>query len=370
MIIPKLTDSWESFRTKTNIRPLKDVLTITVTEVLNDVFDLYLEYPEEGQFAAEIEAASESRAYAAVIEAQPRAGSQTEPFIVYKVERSIDKIKRVKAHSAIYQRTMKITEAPFAATGITATIAALNLGDIEIVNVDITDETTVFELETPASLWETIGLIAGKFKAELKYTYDAYDRRMNVELYKRRGRINKDIVISEGVNVIDYRETTNSENRISEVLGYVQGEDQNGNYTTVSVVVATGVPGDGKTLIVDFQREFDGLPTHAALLVKVSNFVAQLMQTDDAYGTYTADVDFVPLGNTTEHDGKQDPCEVGDTVPVNILGKYISERVVQTVYNCFTGKYEQIVTGSMPVTIADTIAELERKQADLYRNRM
>ena len=365
MIIPKVAESWSAFKAGIELYPLLDVITISVSETLNEEFDLYLEYPECGQFADMLVAASAGVNNSSVIAVPPRPNTQAEPFIIYEVTRSGDGIKRVKAHSAVY-RTNTIVIDPFTATGITATLAAINSGEFDLKNINLTDEMTEFANPSPCSLWTIIGALAQVFSAELTYTFDYGTSRMTVELRDRRGTTNDALKIAEGVNIVDFAETMNCEDRALSVYGYAQGDDGNGNVVTITAQRSTSLSGDGKPLIIDFTGEFDGLPNATQLGNVVQQYVNDLSATLALYGRYTVDVDFVPLGSTTDYAGTPIECDVGDTVTVSVLGKHIQERIMRVVFNPFTELYEQIALGSEPVNVADTIAQLVRNQAQIY----
>lgn len=369
MSVAKVSPSWTDFKGGSELYPLTDDISLTVTEELNGLYDLEIEYPDDGEFADYLIAADATNNYSAVISAPPRAGMQYEPFIVFDVIRTGEKVRKIKAHNAAY-RTNKTVIPPFTATGITATLAALNVTEFLLININLNDESTQFENEKPTSLWELVGAVAKKFKAELTYTYNYANTTMRIEYRTQRGVQNDDITIREGVNIVSIEEETNCEDRITSVYGYAQGDDGNGNLTTVTAEVNTGLTGDGKPLIVDFTGEFEGLPTYAQLLAKVTAYTTELTATLAVYGRYTVSANFIPLGNTTEYAGNPVTCDVGDTVTINALNKYIKARIVKTVFNPHTEKYDLISVGSEPVNVADTIAELERNQAGYYNGKV
>lgn len=357
MIIPKAYQRWAEFKTGTPYDPLTDVKDITVTEEMNGIFDLDMEYPESGENASTIHPAG-AGINGTVIQVPPRAGAQAEPFYVYEVTRSLNRIMRVKAHHAVYRLTGNVID-PFKTTGITATIAKINTelndGNYYFINIDLSDETTEFENEKVSTAWELVGKIANTFGGEMSYRYDYISGYIRIEYRQARGSANA-ITIREGVNIVSYENTFNTEERTIAVCGYWTGDDGNGNKVTVTATRSTHILGEGRILIVDMTDRFESMPSAADLDTEVQAY-ANGMTWYEKNGTETLSVDFVLLGTTTEYD-ESIALDLGDTVTVRVLKDDVTARIVKYEYNPYIEKYKTISIGSKPVNIADTIASM------------
>lgn len=357
-MIPKICSSWADYKQNLYRHPLPDVIDIAITENLNGSFDLEMTYPIDGQFADELNIDLFNSGYWPIIGAVPRKGGKEEPFRIYETKRTIDGLIAVKAHHIVYDTDGFVIE-PFSVTGISAVVSALNThwqnDGIEFVvqNNGIVDSTTVFESQVPASLFSLIGKVASVFGAELSYEYDSFTSRVLIKFNAARGTV-KSTVVGYGVNLVDASIDVNNDGVYSYVYVYAKQENDDGTVTVVSNYnTVPGLIGRTRALIVDVSDYYDGLPTAGDLLADFYKF-----RIDGAAQKKTAVVDFVPLEDTTEGYGDSS-IGLGDTVSVNAdpIGLNMSAKVVQTVFNPLSEKYNSVSVGSVETTIADTIVD-------------
>lgn len=355
MNMPKVCKGWMELSQNLYKLPLPDVISIQVTENLNGSFDLEMKYPIQGENADLLSIDNINGGYSPLVCVVPRKGANEEPFRIYETNKSLDGLMTVKAHHIVYDTDGIVIE-PFSATGISAVVSALNThwnnyGAQFVVQTDITNTTTVFNSKVPASLFSLIGAAATAFNAELSYEYDAFNSRVLIKLNAARGSV-KTSVVGYGVNLVSATKKVNNDSVYNYGYVYAQQENDDGTVTVVSNYnTYPTFNGRGRAQIADVSSYYDGLPTSGDLLADFWSFRLGGGQQQ------TATVDFVPLEDTTEGYGDSS-LGLGDTVKVNAdpMGMTLTSKVVQTVYNPLTEKYDSMSVGSVETTIADTIA--------------
>ncbi len=345
--------------------PLPDCISMRVTERLNGEYELELTYPIDGINAERLTKTT----LTPIIAVEPWAGSGREPFRVYEWTDGLDGIRTVKARHHVYDSALFVhglSPTTINATGITAIVARLNalvhgynsLG-LNFVNNGITDETPTLYVAEPCDIWTLVGKVVELFGAEMSYTYDPNTGKVDVTFNKHRGTVN-DATIRYGINLTDYRKTTDLTTRFNVVRAICKVDNDDGTTTFVTATASTGVQVGNPTreLVLDWSSEYDGLPTSAQLQNDLTAFVAA----GTWEGTESVSSSFIPLGNTTEYD-LPESIQCGDTLTID-GGKYgtITARVIETVYNPLTQKYESVTIGQAEKTIADTIAGLSDSQ--------
>jgi phage minor structural protein len=363
MIIPTICPSWTEYKKNKYRKPLSDVISLNVSEKLNGSFDLEMVYPIGGQFSDELSFFSTDGGLfyrEAIISAVPRKGAKEEPFRIYEISKSLDGTMTVKAHHIVYDTDGIVVE-PFNVTGIAAAINALNThydnqGAEFVVSSDIVNTTSQFSTSEPRSLWYLIGHLQSVFGGELSYEYDDYNSRVLIKLNASRGS-DKTSVIAYGVNILKASKKENVQDRFNAVLPFAKQKNDDGTVTIVtgdlSAVALPGIDRE-RIAVVDFSQNHDGLPTAEELYMDAQQYRGNLGKMSNSVS-----VDFVPLEDTTEGSGES-TLGLGDTVTIDadIVEMSMTEKVVQTVFNPLTEKYESISVGSAEQTIADTIVNL------------
>ena len=366
MNMPKVCKGWMELSQNLYKLPLPDVISIQVTENLNGSFDLEMKYPIQGENADLLSIDNIGGGYSPLVCVVPRKGANEEPFRIYETNKSLDGLMTVKAHHIVYDTDGIVIE-PFSATGISAVVSALNThwnnyGTQFVVQTDITNTTTVFNSKVPASLFSLIGAAATAFNAELSYEYDAFTAKVLIKLNAARGSV-KTSVVGYGVNLVSATKKVNNDSVYNYGYVYAQQENDDGTVTVVSNYnTYPTFNGRSRAQIADVSSFYDGLPTSADLLADFWSFRLGGGQQQ------TATVDFVPLEDTTDGYGDS-ALGLGDTVKVNAdaMDMTLTAKVVQTVYNPLTEKYDSMSVGSVEATIADTIVGIETQKKDQER---
>lgn len=366
MNMPKVCKGWVELSQNLYKLPLPDVISIQVTENLNGSFDLEMQYPIQGENADLLSIDNIGGGYSPLVCVVPRKGANEEPFRIYETNKSLDGLMTVKAHHIVYDTDGIVIE-PFSATGISAVVSALNThwnnyGAQFVVQTDITNTTTVFNSKVPASLFSLIGAAATAFNAELSYEYDAFTSRVLIKLNAARGSV-KTSVVGYGVNLVSATKKVNNDSVYNYGYVYAQQENDDGTVTVVSNYnTYPTYNGRSRAQIADVSSYYDGLPTSGDLLADFWSFRLGGGQQQ------TATVDFVPLEDTTDGYGDS-ALGLGDTVKVNAdaMDMTLTAKVVQTVYNPLTEKYDSMSVGSVETTITDTIVGIETQKKDQER---
>lgn len=354
---PHISASWDDFvYTAGYSMALSDVISCTVTEERNGMFDLEMEYPFGGENARAIDVG-------AIIAAKPFPGSEPEPFRIYSVNKDINGVLHVLAHSAVYDADGIVLE-PFTASDSTQIVTALN---------NHTDPTGVpafrvstssylvcdLEIETPTSLFTCLGLAAKAMHHELGYHYNRYTQQFDITLYSSRG-VASQATVAYGVNLTSMSGYTDSSGVYTDIFPYYYSEG-----TLVELpekTVSTGIIGIKRVLAVDLSSDFDHVPTEAELRTQAGVYVSE-----NSFGYVTStSFDFVPLASTTEYNGMSGAQAVNlcDTIRVQAspIGVSVTAKVTKTVYNTLLDKYDSMTVGDIRQNVADTIARLERME--------
>jgi phage minor structural protein len=361
MIIPYLYATYADLKSGGGSYKLPDVVSICVTEERNGAFDLEMAYLYHGENAAQI-------VCEAFIMAVPQRGQAEEPFRIYEITTPINGIIAVKAHHISYDLDGAVLQ-PFNKTGLANILSEINtqlstLGfDFSIVNNGIT-VSHQFSISYPQSASSVLGkgnhCLISDFSAEVSYSWDAINGKEVVTLNAQRGATST-ATIAYGFNLLELDSFVNSDAVYSAIYPYYI-KSENGGTTLVTLTehtVSTGaITTRTRVLPVDLTSVFSSVPTEGELRTAAQAYVAA----KDWNSLESCSVDFVPLQNTTEYEHNIDEQSLGlcDTVVVSaeIIGVETTAKVVKTVYNQMTEKYDSMTVGTILPNIADTIASM------------
>lgn len=266
-------------------------------------------------------------------------------FRIYYMSKVINQVVAIKAQHITYDLS-KVPVKPFTATGaVNAKNGMLNniMGDYPFtMTTDISNTTSTFKLDIPRSFRECLGGYEGSLLDVFRGEYE-YDN-LTVKMLARRGADNG-VRIAYGKNLTDFKQEENIENVYTSVLGYAVVNETTYTGEVYHKVNAT-YP---KVKIVDFSNKFaqDEIPTTAKL-----NTLAQSYADNNDIGKPNVNitVSFVPLYQTEEYKNiaPLERVNLGDTVRVYFenLGVEATSRVVKTVFNVNSGRYESVELGN------------------------
>ena len=216
-MIPCLYASTETKFDHNGIGKMADAHSCVVTEKRNGSFELELVYPADGIHAENLEEGN-------IILAKPSDTGRPQPFRIYKIATPIDGKLTIKARHISYQLNF-ITVSPFATTGCTGALAALESHAASEcpfgVWTDISSSAS-FRLSVPSSFRNCLGGIDGSVLDTFggEYEWDRY----TVKLHHHRGA-DHGVHIVYGKNLIDFKMEKNIESVITGVHPYWQNSE-------------------------------------------------------------------------------------------------------------------------------------------------
>lgn len=267
-------------------------------------------------------------------------------FRVYYISKPINQRCEVRLQHITYDLT-KTPVKPFTSSGAVATCLALKnnvLGSTPFdIQTNIENTTSNFTLDIPRSFRECLGGYEGSMLDIFRGEYE-WDN-LTVKMLSRRGSDNG-VRISYGKNLTDFKQEENIENVYDGVLAYAVVDDV--TYTASSYYNKTGAT-NPRIKNVDFSSDYESgdIPTDAELITKETNYAND---NDIEIPNVNITISFIPLWQTEEYKNvlPLERVSLGDTVHIYFdkLNVEASARVIKTVWNCLTEKYEEIELGN------------------------
>ena len=285
-------------------------------------------------------------------------------FRVYFISEPINFVVQVKAQHITYDLS-KIVVKPFTATGavnIKNQLVSHILGSYPFTAwTDISNTTSTFTLDIPRSFRECLGGYEGSVLDVLRCEYE-WDN-LTVKLHARRGADNG-VRIAYGKNLTDFVQEQNNENVYDGVYGYAVVDEV--TYEASNYFNKTGAT-TPKILNVDFSSDYETgqVPTAADLLAKATTYA---QNNPIEVPNVNIKIDFIPLWQTEEYKDilQLERVSLGDTVHVffDKLNVEASSRVIKTIWNVLTNKYDSIELGDARANMNTVINETVKETVD------
>lgn len=352
--------------TTNGLGALADISTCTVTEELNGVFELEMEYPITGLHFDEIK-----NNYIIVAKSNPYSDPQA--FRIYSISRPIDGMVTINANHISYDMSGILVK-PFNEGDVESALAKYSASEalqqlkvksvnenpfIFSTNMSDTDKY-IFQTNVPSSVKSLLGgsddgTILSVFGGELEY--DNY----KVILHGHRGS-NTGVSIRYGKNLTDLTYGEDSSEVYTAVAPYYYKKDDglqylDGYILTTDISDSSTMKGLNKVKPLDLTSEFDEMPTQAVLKSKAEDYIQNNNLTTPSV---SMTVSFVPLARTTEYSDYAllEDVLLGDYVTVEhiSLGVKSIAEVVKTTYNAITDQYDSIDLGDPLLDLSDTIS--------------
>lgn len=351
-MIPSLHLYLDSDFDTMGIGSLPDAISCTVTEELNGMYELDMEYPNDGIRAYDLLTDR-------IICAQNNPWDHPQPFRIYSVQPSLSGTTLVKAGHISYQLS-SVMVAPFISHSAIGTMRDLGdhaVGDNPFTfSTDIV-KTALYSKKVPASirarLTEDKDCILATYGGELEYD------RYSVALKASRGA-NNGVVVAYGKNLIDYNQELNNQNLLTAIYPYYYKDNTLVQLPErlVSVSNPFSYP---RTKAVDLTSQFDAAPTEADLRAAAQAYIDTNQLTTPVVSIKAS---FIPLEQTEEYRdiAPLEKVRLGDTVTVRYLalGVDATAKVVRVVYDVLQDRYTSVELGSAWQTLDMTIANLEK----------
>lgn len=355
-MIPILFDKTEKQFQSNGLGRLSDAMSCTVTEERNGVYELEMTYPITGIHYSDI-------SYDRIVFAVPADGKRPQPFEIYEVTRPMDGKVTVKAEHISY-RMSYIPVMPCSAGNVGAALSALQNNAAENCPFSFwTDKETVasFKVTEPTSMRSLLGGMSGSIIDAYggEWEFDVFTAR----LWKDRGSDNS-VAIRYGKNLTDLKQEESIASVYTGIVPYWKGTTGEADSTEKVVTLPErAVYAETKnrypfsrTIPVDLSSKFQSEPSIDRLRSAAQSYVRS---NRIGYPKVSLTVSFVPLWQTEEYRNLSgiEHVNLCDTVHVFFPDLNISTtaKVVKTVYNVLTDRYDSIELGDAKATLSDSL---------------
>lgn len=353
-MIPILFNPNEENFTTQGIGSLTDVISCTVEEERNGIYEMELEYPITGIHYAEIQKRC-------IVYAIPSPYRDPQPFRIYKITRPLDGVVTVYASHISYDLN-GIPVHPFKATSIATALQGLeDNAAIENPFTFWTDKSTAgnFSVSVPTACRSCLGGQQGSILDTYggEFLWDKFQ----VWLYNERGQ-ESGVTIRYRKNLTDINHQEDVGNTVTGIYPY--WADTEGNLVTCSppIIYAEGNFGYQKAVPVDFSQEFQEAPTPAELKEAAESYIER---NEIGKPDVSISVSFVLLSQMSGYEDLEilEKCDLCDTVTVQYeeLGVDAAAKIVGIKTNVLTERYESMQVGSIRANVAQQIADQQKE---------
>ncbi len=338
---------------------LNDCSVCVVTEELNGIFELEMEYPMDGIHFCEISDRS-------IVKVRPNQYAEPQLFRVYSIEKSgMSGIAKISAQHISYDLS-GVPVSPFTASGVASALNGLGTHSATGCPFEFwTDKTTAadFSVKVPASIRSRLagneGSILDVYGGE--YEFDNFV----VRLHNNRG-LNRGVSIRYGKNLTDIDQERNCSNVYTGVYPFWADIDYNNVVELPEKIInAEGYFGYSKIHILDLSAEFVEQPTEEQIRMKAQKYIAN---NDIGKPKVSLDIKYAQLANSEEykHLRFHERVSLGDEVNVEfpLFGVSTTAKVVKIEYDAILERVESATIGSVRANISDTIAESNKEIAN------
>ena len=368
-MIPILYDKSDTNYTHNGFGFLTDIISCRVTEERNGAYECAFTYPISGRLYSDI-------AEGGVIKVKANETSDLQLFRIYSHSKPINGIVTFHAEHISYDAN-GIPLAGFSASAATpqAAIArAISEGAFTSPFTAWSDISSLnsISIKEPCSLRALLGGQRGSILDVWggEYEFDNY----TIKLHQHRGADNG-VTIEYGKNLTDVTQERNITDTYTHILPYATyNSDTNGEMLVtltekvLPLTIAENV-GHQKAFIVNFTDKFaENEPvTEQALRIKATAFV----QSNSSLGTPKVNIkaSFVSLWQTEEYKNiaPLERVKLCDTVTVRFikLGVSAKAKVIKTVYDTISERYDSVEIGDVQSSFADTVIEQNKAITDL-----
>lgn len=336
---------------------LSDTVSMKVTQELNGVYDLEMQYPISGIHYAEI-------LNRRILFVKPDPYHDPQPFSITQITKPLSGIVTIYARHIAYKLT-GIVVSPFKASSCQAALIGLKENSSTENPFDFwTDKSTsaAFEVSVPSAAWSLLGGSEGSILDVYRGEYE-FDR-FSVKLWNKRGSDNG-VTIRYGKNLTDLQQDENISNVVTGIYPYWKGSDGTLVELPEKIVNAPGTYNFQQIVPKDFTTDFKEQPTEEQLRERAQAYVKN---NDIGIPAVSISVSFQPLEQTEEYKDLAllERVNLGDTVTVEYpsLGVSATARCVKTVYDVLKDRYESIELGQLKSNIASTIANQQQQIQD------
>lgn len=353
----------------TKVAFLNDCESCIVTEERNGAYTLEMTYPVAGEYFS-------SLSVDLCIKAKANQTSENQFFRIVEITKPLDGLVTIYANHISYDLSGYPIEIYFTGSAVTADTAIS--GILGIANQIVPNNFSLAAGDNPrtakfacqtcsarAALGGTEGSILDTYGGEFEFN------NFKVKLHNNRGK-NNGVRIAYGKNLVGMELQLNTENSYTGIFPFAFDDDVLITLPEVKISVPNDSGIADKILMMDFSSVFD--EDHPATEANLRTAATTYLNDNDinAIGG-SMKVEMIDLSKTSAYDmySALEAVNLCDTVKVvhKKLGVSTSMKVVKTVYNTLSERYDSLELGTPRSGFADTLqaiqstAEEARKRA-------
>lgn len=347
-MIPILYEKTETSFVTNGLGRLRDVITCTVTEERNGVYELDFEYPIGGQNYDKIQIGR-------IVAVEHDDSGDVQPFDIVSYERPIDGVVTFHCfHISYRQSYMTVTGTNI--NSLADAFTKLSMASPSNPFTYWTDKTSSGYVGAFDGVPKTVRSMLGGVEGSILDAYGGeYEwDKFTVKLWSQRGQY-RDFAIRYGVNMMEYQDETDSSSCYSSCIPYwtdgtttVVGDKQ-----TLSTLPPSG---RDACIPMDVSEKFESQPTKA----QVNSMGLSVLNSGQPYlPTQNITVSFVRLQDTPEYAQYSSllRCRLCDTIKVmfpdyNSSGTF---KIVKTVWDVLGERYDEMELGDLSVSLSEAL---------------
>lgn len=370
-MIPILYEGTETEFTSQGLGSLSDATSCTISEEINNTYELEMNYPMTGVHFFDIKVGR-------IILAAPAPRKEAEPFSIYKISKPIDGIVTIYAEHISY-RLSYIPVKPFSASNCYGALNGCVENSLEDNPFTVWTDKALninFSFNKPQSFRLCLGGVEGSILDTYRGEYEF--NRFTVKLHTNRGSLKDTAKIIYGKNLTDLKQEESIENTVTGIVPYwtstVTQTNDEGTSTSESVEVVVTLPeyvleseyADKfpyrRTAVVDMSEYFQNQPTVDELRTRANQYMK-----DNLTGlpTVSLTVSFIDLARSEENkDFANEIVYLGDKVPIYFekLGIATKAKITSATYDVLADRYDSLTLGTVSSSLSKTLNEISKKQ--------
>ena len=350
-MIPILYESSETAFVSNGLGRLHDAVSCRVYEERNGQYELDLEMPVTGEHYDDI-------TLGRILLVTHDDTGDTQPFDIVSYSKPLDGIVTFHAVHVSYRQSQMVAQG----TNINdindafTMLAGATPANPFTYSTDISSTAFMASADgVPRSVRQFLGGIEGSILDTYggEYEWDMW----NVILHQSRG-IYRDWSIRYGVNLLQAQDDVDAQSTYTSAIPYWTGTDNTGNPVVVTgSQVDSGlasVDGRDRCVALDLTEKFETQPTTSQLETQaLSMMTAGQVNTP----SQTLKVDFVRLQDMPEFAdiGRLLECSLCDTINVVLPYGQGTFKIVKTVWDVLSDRYEEMELGTLSTSLADAL---------------
>lgn len=356
MSAPRLYERNTSTFNNNGFGVLSDAVSYEASETVNGKYEMTLQYPVTGAAFNDIQINR-------ILYGEVNPYGDLQPFRIYRITKPLAGIITVYAEHKGYELSGypcmandDYIETPGTCAAFMAYLtqqAADDASDLGLASYSFATDIVAsaqWSIPQPVSIREAMTQAQNIFGGERQYS------GTTCTLYARRGQ-DRGVSVRYGTNLTAFTQGEDTSDTYTHLMPYwTDGTETVYTANKYIILSHTTAAMQKRVKIVDFSGSFVEKPTPAELEAE-ARASDEYLKPHEVELTY--DVQFVPLGQTTEyaHLLDTDHVELGDTIAVKvpILGIDAQARVNRLVYDGLRRRYKTATCGTIPESIAASI---------------